>query len=254
MSNRSYACLSDAGRVHGTNDDRWFADPEFGLFLVTDGMAVSEPAQLVVDVLPNMIRHRLGQSADLEIAASSDLICSAIRDVSERVLAAALDEPGVPWLGLGATIALVVARGPHALLAHLGDSRIYLARDGRLHLMTRDHSWTEDLIRQGKLARDQVGPRASNGGPTRFAGMVDEAVTDTRLLHLQAGERLMLCTDGLNSMLDDPAIENVMLSHAEPAAACRALIDAANAAGGRDNVTVLIVAKESRGSAPAISS
>jgi protein phosphatase len=250
MSKCHYACVTDPGRVHSTNDDRWFADDALGMFLIADGMAVSEPAQLVVDVLPDIIRHRLGHSADLKTGTSADLVCSAIRAVSERILAAALDEPGVPWLGLGATIALAVVRWPDALLAHLGDSRIYLARGGRLELMTRDHSWTEDLIRQAKLVREQVDPRAFNGGPTRFAGMVEEAVADTRLLHLQAGDRLLLCSDGLNSMLDDSAIERVLNAHAEPESACRALIDAANAAGGKDNVTVLVVSACGAGSAP----
>lgn len=237
----AYACLSDRGLTHPGNQDRWFADPASGLFIVTDGMAVEEPAQLVVDLLPDAIRRCLGarpNPADASVAAA---IRSGIAEVSRCVHAAALEVPGVEWLGLGATIALALVDWPHALLAHLGDSRIYLLRRGRLELMTRDHSYVEELIQLGKLARADVDPRASTGGPTRFAGMTDEAVAETRLLALEAGDRLLLCSDGLPAMLDDSSVESILTAHPAQESACRALVDAANAVGGKDNITVVLI-------------
>jgi protein phosphatase len=241
MPTISYACLSDPGRTHLGNQDRWFADPALGLYFVTDGMAVEEPAQLVVDLLPDAIRHRLGSQPDPASASVAKAIGTAIAVVSRQVHETALKVPDLEWLGLGATIALALVKWPHALLAHLGDSRIYLWRGGRLEPMTRDHSFVEELVQLGKLTRADVDSRSFNGGPTRFAGMAEEAITETQVLTLAAGDRLLLCSDGLPAMLDDSHIETILNAHPTPEAACRALIDAANEAGGEDNVTVLVI-------------
>jgi protein phosphatase len=240
MTTLSHACLSDAGRTHESNQDRWFADPAYGLFIIADGMAVEEPAQTVVDLLPDVVRRRLGEAPDLSAESSAEAIRAAIAEVSEKVHGAALEASSCVWVGLGATIVLALVRGTRALLAHLGDSRVYLMRDRQLELMTRDHSRVEEFVRLGKLTREQAAQLKGNGGPTRFAGMADEAVADTRLVELRPGDRLLLCSDGLTSMLDDPAIARILTAHPTPASACRALIDAANHAGGEDNITVLI--------------
>src|SRR5262245_9945032 len=160
----SFACLSDRGLTHPENQDRWFADPALGLFIVADGMAVAEPAQLVVDLLPDALRRRMGARPNRTDESSALEVRAAIAEVSRRVQEAGLDAPGVPWLGLGATIVLALVNWPLALLAHLGDSRIYLMRDGKLQPMTRDHSYIEELIQLERLARADLDPRAPNGG------------------------------------------------------------------------------------------
>jgi protein phosphatase len=241
MTTPSHACLTNAGRTHEANQDRWFADPAYGLFIIADGMAVEEPAQIVVDLLPDIIRRRLGEAPDPSAESSAEAIRAAIAEVNQKVLAAALDESRGGWLGLGATIVLAVVRGMRALLAHLGDSRVYLMRDRHLESMTRDHSRVEELVRWGKFTREQADDLKGNGGPTRFAGMVDEAIAETRLLELRPGDRLLLCSDGLTFMLDDSAIARILGAHPTPTSACRALIDAANHAGGEDNITVIIL-------------
>jgi protein phosphatase len=242
MPTITFACLTDPGRTHSRNDDRWYADPGFGLFIVSDGMAVAEPPQLVVDLLPGLIQDRLGAEPNPLDESAAAAIRPAIAEVSEQIHATALEQPESGWLGLGATVAVAVVHWPHALLAHLGDSRIYLHRGGRLEAMTRDHSFVEYLVETGKLTRAQVTRTTFNGGPTRFAGMADEAVAETRLVELHEGDRLLLCSDGLPCMLDDAAIQDIMNAHLETQAACRALVDAATEAGGEDNITVIVVA------------
>jgi protein phosphatase len=236
-----HACLSDLGKTHEANEDRWYADPAFGLYLVSDGMAYAEPAQLVVDLLPDLLRSHLTDIADLTEPAAASVIQHAIRQVSRKIRSLAVDEPEKEWQGLGATIVLALVRPPQALLAHLGDSRIYRHRAGRLQAMTSDHSVLEGLIQVGKLAREDAQRYAFNGGPTRFAGMAGDAHADTRLLELQAGDRLLLCSDGLTCMLREDTIETILNEQPEPEEACQALVEAANAAGGDDNITVLIV-------------
>jgi protein phosphatase len=235
-----HACLTDRGRVHEGNEDRLFADPGYGLYIVADGMAVEEPAQLVVDLLPKVIRRVLGRTPDPADPATACGIRAAISEVSQSVRDAAMDELPGGWLGLGAVLVLALVRGSQALLAHLGDSRIYLLRDRRLELMTQDHSHAEELVRLGKLTREQAEKLRSDTGPTRFAGMEDEAVADTRLVELFDGDRLLLCSDGLTAMLDDTAIERILNARTDPAGACRALVGSANTSGGEDNVTVIL--------------
>jgi protein phosphatase len=241
MTILTHACLTDRGRAHPGNEDRWLADPVYGLYVVADGMAAEEPAQLVVDLLPQLLRKHGGANFDPTDGAFAERVRSAIAELSRQIHAAALEQPA-EWLGLGATIALALVRCPHALIAHLGDSRIYLLRGRQLEALTRDHSLVEELVGQGKLAREQVDRLAFNGGPTRFAGMADEAVADVRWIEFLEGDRLVLCTDGLPSMLDDIAIERMLNAHPQPEAACRALVDAANHAGGGDNITVIVIA------------
>ena len=145
------------------------------------------------------------------------------------------------WLGLGATLVVALVRDQYALLAHLGDSRIYFMRDEQMEPLTRDHSRVEEFVGLGKLTREEADQLRDNGGPTRFIGMTDKAVAEARLIELRAGDRLLLCSDGLTAMLDDMTIARNLSAHPNPTIACRALVDAANAAGGEDNITVLII-------------
>lgn len=241
MSTIRHACLSDLGKTHAGNEDRWYADPAFGLYLVSDGMAYAEPAQLVVDLLPNLLRSHLAGIAALTDQAAAPAVQMAIRDVSKKIRGIAFAEPPKEWEGLGATIVLALVSPPHALLAHLGDSRIYRHRSGLLEALTCDHSLVEELIQAGKLTREEVQQYAFNGGPTRFAGMVGDAHADTKLLELQQGDHLLLCSDGLTSMLRDEQIQAIMNERSSPEEGCRALVDAANAAGGEDNITALVL-------------
>ena len=245
MATITHACLTDRGYTHTGNEDRWLADPDYGLYLVADGMAAGEPAQLTVDLLPELILKHVGSILIRAERTCAERMRLAIAELSRRIHSIALEQQA-EWLGLGATIALALVRWPHALLAHLGDSRIYLLRGGRLKALTRDHSYIEEIIEHGRMAREEADRLEFNGGPTRFAGMADEAVADTRWIELQEGDRLLLCSDGLPEMLDDSAIERVLNANPTPEAGCRALVDGANEAGGEDNITVMVIAVSGR--------
>jgi protein phosphatase len=235
-----HACLTDRGRTHAGNEDRWIADPAYGLYVVADGMAAAEPAQLVVELLPQLLRKHIGASFKPMDEACAEAMRSAIAELSRQIHSTAVEQQA-EWLRLGATIALAFVRWPNALLAHLGDSRIYLLRERRLEAMTRDHSLIEELVAEGKVASEAVNRLAFNSGPTRFAGMTNDAVADTRWIELHEGDRLLLCSDGLPAMLDEIAIERILITHPNREATCRALVDAANDAGGEDNITVLLI-------------
>jgi PPM family protein phosphatase len=228
-----HACLSDPGRTHAANEDRWLADPVQGLYVVADGMADERPAQLAIDRLPELLVPRLAGIDDAGDPRAEEAIRAILAEVSEE--ARDLDTTG-------STVVLALVRGRRALLAHLGDSRIYLSREDRLRQLTRDHSLLQEMVDRGELTPDEAAAAKYNGGPTRFLGMWGEPDADVSVLDLQPGDRLLLCSDGLTAMLSDEELGRVLAREAAPAEACRRLIDAANAAGGADNITALVLA------------
>jgi protein phosphatase len=144
--------------------------------------------------------------------------------------------------GLGSTVVLALIRDNSALVAHMGDSRAYLSREQRLEQLTRDHTLAQLLVDCGEITSDQIATHPAQTQLTRFVGMQTQPMPETRLLELLLGDRLLLCSDGLTSMLDHDSISLILRRHQSPDVACQELIDAANEAGGKDNITVVIVA------------
>jgi protein phosphatase len=228
-----HACLSDRGLTHPGNEDRWLADAALGLYVVADGMADERPAQLTVDHLPDLLRTHLRGVADLADPQAAERLRAALAELSDQ--ARDLD-------CTGSTVVVALVRGPRALLAHLGDSRIYLLRRQQLRRLTRDHSLVQEMIDQGVLPAEEAERHRLDGGPTRFIGMWGEPVADVTVLDLCPGDRLLLCSDGLTAMLGDAELRTILTREPEPASACHGLVAAANAAGGADNITALVLA------------
>jgi PPM family protein phosphatase len=241
MTRLRHAGLSDPGRKHFTNEDCWLADAALGLYAVADGMADPVAPQLAVDHLPEFTRAALGAPPDLAGVDAPDRVRGLVEQLNERVRKQGMELYGI-FGGLGSTLVLALVQGRRALVAHLGDSRAYLLRAGTLEPLTRDHSQVTAMLDDGRLTPQEATSYRWNGGPTRFLGMTGKAVADVRAVELNAGDQLLLCSDGLPCMLTDEEIAAVLRDRLAPEDACRRLVDAANAAGGQDNVTVVIVA------------
>jgi serine/threonine protein phosphatase PrpC len=204
----THACLSDRGLTHTGNEDRWFANPAHGVYLVADGMADERPAQVIVDLLPGLLRKKLTGVVKLTDPRAARQVQAAITVVSELVR---------ERIHAGSTLVLVLVRGRRALVAHLGDSRVYLFRNDALEALTRDHSYVEEEIDRGVLTRAEADRLQCNGGPTRFIGMWGEPEAGLRLIDLHPGDRLLLCSDGLTAMLRDDQLGAILQAHAAPA-------------------------------------
>jgi protein phosphatase len=146
------------------------------------------------------------------------------------------------YAGMATTITGAVTIGDEAFIAHVGDSRAYLARGGRLERLTRDHTMAQALVDSGDLPSLGEAPGFMRrllvnclGGRSR-----DDVEVDVRRVHLTDGDRLLLCTDGLTDMVGEADIARALVAHPEPQEACRALVDLALEGGGRDNVTVVL--------------
>jgi protein phosphatase len=234
---------TDVGRVRDHNEDALFVNPKHGLFIVSDGMGGQQAgalaSEIVVKVLPPMLEERLGKlrrwSADIIRHVLSDAIMALSRELRAR----SADQAGLK--GMGATVVLVLIRGRRAYIAHMGDSRAYLFRRGWLTPLTDDHSIVGILLRQGEISEAQARKHPARGRLSRYVGMEGEVYPDVRVEALRKADRLLLCTDGLTGMISDIQIKRILKANREPQKASQALVDAANRAGGKDNVTVVMV-------------
>jgi protein phosphatase len=237
-----HAGLSDIGRVRADNQDRWTADPGLGLYVVADGMggaaAGGLAAQAVVATLPALVAQRLA-GLDLSETTAHDRLAAVLAELSAGLRRESRGKAGLD--GMGAAVVLAVIREGQALIAHLGDCRAYLFRQGRLEALTRDHTLAQLLLDCGEITPEEVADHPARSQLTRYVGMSAEAVPEVRWLPLCPGDRLLLCSDGLTSMVEEETMRATLARAATLCLACRRLIDEANSAGGRDNVTAVVV-------------
>ena len=238
-----YAALSDVGRVRKQNQDSWMADHKQGLFMVSDGMGGQArgdlASRIVVETLPPLLHNRLSGKLDLASPDTARIIKTALADLSRKVRDEGRKRPDLT--GLGATLVAALVRGYRAMLFHMGDSRAYLLREGKLSRLTRDHSIVQMLLDSGEIQPQDAAHHPAKGRITQAIGMKGRARADTQLVELTPGDRLMLCCDGLTDMLTDGDIERTLRRQTVPDTACKHLVAMANANGGRDNITVVLV-------------
>jgi serine/threonine protein phosphatase PrpC len=239
----TYAALTDKGRVREQNEDRWAADPANGIFLVSDGIgggfAGELASKIVAEVLPGALREKLAGQDDLRNPIAAQRVSAAIAEVSAEMRQKTKNEPGFD--GMGATVVLAVVRGDVALIAHMGDSRAYLFRRGRLTQLTRDHSITQLLIDSGDITEVEAKTHPSRGKLSRCVGMEGQPLPETSVVDLRGGDKILLCTDGLTGMVSGEEIGNTLSSRWRPKRQCERLVTQANEAGGVDNITVLVL-------------
>jgi len=234
--------MTDTGLVRAGNEDAWAVDVAQGLYIVADGMgghnAGEIAAQLVVESLPKLVQRRLSTMPRTS-AALARRLRSAVSRLSRDVYEQASEKPHL--YGMGATVVAAMIRGDEAIIVHMGDSRAYLLRDGRLRLLTRDHSVVQALIDAGDITPEEAEYHPDRNRITASIGMPGEPTPDSKRVHLRIGDKLLLCTDGLANMVDDAHVCQILRSTAPPETVCKDLIDAANTAGGDDNITVVVI-------------
>ena len=181
----------------------------------------------------------MAEIKDLGLPFAAKRLQAVLCELSGQLRAKTQSEPGLA--GMGATVVLGLIRRNQALIAHMGDSRAYLLRQLRLKRVTKDHSITQLLVEKGDITPAQAATHPTRGRLTRFVGMDGEPLPKVQLLVIRPGDRLLLCTDGLTSMVNDGRLRSILASRAGIGVTCKHLVDAANAAGGQDNVTALLV-------------
>ncbi len=243
-SNRTLAAFgaTDRGRSRKNNEDAFHVDTAAGLIIVSDGMGGQQAgevaARMVVTDLPKHLAAARAEGGLGQPPAAADALRRSIALVGKAVWGRG--ERHARLSGMGATVVAGLVADGWIAIGHLGDSRAYVLRHGVLERLTNDHTIAELLLAVGAItegvARDHFGRHALQ----KFVGLEDCPPADLGLLRLQPADRLLLCTDGLTGMIDDRTMGGVLLDVLDDEAACRRLIDLANAAGGSDNITVVV--------------
>ncbi len=245
-----HGAATDVGLVREVNEDAFLADAP--VFAVADGMGGHERG----DIASTFAIQELGRLApgEYDVRGGTDAVDSALREVQDRLLAydqeqrAATGADDSFAAGTTVVVALLVHAddGPRWLLANVGDSRVYRYTDRELEQVSVDHSLVQELVEAGRITAEDAAVHPSRNVVTRALGGGGlpsgiSAAADYYLLPLAAAERLLLCSDGVSGMVDDPAIADVLGRYDDPRDAADALVAAALAAGGRDNATAVVV-------------
>ncbi len=245
----SHWARSDVGRRREINEDFFVADSGLGLYLVADGMGGhaggSTASRLAAGTVRSSLQafrrngsapaERTGAGAGAEILQTLD---RSVREASATIFNAASEVPDLE--GMGTTLTALVIDGKAAHVAHVGDSRLYRLRDGRLEQLTDDHSLVNEQVRAGFITAEEAAHSRFRNIITRSVGFETEVTPDTFSFPLEAGDLFLLCSDGLNSMISDEQIRK-NLEKGRLDDVCTRLVAAANRAGGEDNITAVAV-------------
>ena len=228
---------SDVGRVREGNEDSFYAGST--VFAVADGMGGHQAGEVASRTALEPIAELDGQMFASQQDADESLV-EAITEANAAVVAEGDADPELA--GMGTTLTAAILRDGRVHLAHVGDSRAYLLRDGEsITQLTTDHTLVEQLVRDGRLSRDEAANHPQRSVVTRAIGVERQVQVDSLPpIVLQPGDQILLCSDGLTGPVDDAEIAR-LLERSDGDAAVQALIDAANDAGGPDNITVVLL-------------
>jgi PPM family protein phosphatase len=233
---------TDTGRQRRANEDSLLARSP--LFVVADGMGGAQAGEVASRIAVEAFKHGLDDPAEPELALSS-LALEANSRIHE------LSHSNAEQAGMGTTLTAVYVGEREVAIAHVGDSRAYCLRDGELLRLTDDHSLVDELVRQGRLTPEEAVEHPQRSVITRALGPEVVVEVDTRSFRARAGDVYLLCSDGLTTMVGEALLADVLRGHPRLKDAGEALIAAANEAGGRDNITVVLLRLEDVQAVPA---
>jgi len=236
---------SDIGRVRGNNEDYLDWDMERGLALLADGVggcnAGEVASRMAVTTLLEQLPYHYGGVSTPECIQQ---LRSAIEQANLRIYESA---QYAPFTGMSTTLAALWICGRQAVLAHVGDSRIYRLRNGTLTQVTVDHSLVQEMVASGVLSLEEAMLSTKRHIITRALGLKDRVESDITVAALRAGDRYLLCSDGLSDMVDEETMASLLMPEDAPDPMVDALIARANLQGGADNIAVLVVAVDHAG-------
>ena len=237
----STAFVTHAGKIRGFNDDSVAHDASTGVFVLADGMGGHNAGDVAAEMATRIVIERLSEGTTG--AKGADRVRDAVQEANQAICRASRSDS--TRSGMGTTLAIALFGESRVTIAHVGDSRIYRLRDGRLKLLTRDHSVLQEQAETGLLDRESARISQNRSLVTRALGAGYDATPEIGEVDVLPDDIFLLCTDGLNDMVDDADIE---LALAELGCnldmTAEVLVDLANDNGGQDNISVLLVRVE----------
>lgn len=242
--------VSDTGRKRPHNEDSAVTDPVTGLAVVADGMggykagevASAIAAKAILDTVRGDIQNLSPESADSvdpELSAESGLVRESIIGANRHIFKTATEVPQCQ--GMGTTVVVVLFHDNRVIVAHVGDSRVYRLRDGDLSQITNDHSLVQELIDRGFFTPEEAEANTPKNLVTRALGIDETVEVDVSEQAAKTGDIYLLCSDGLNDMVDDEEIRLTLSKYSgNLAEAAHELVRLANESGGKDNISVVL--------------
>jgi len=252
----SFAAATDVGRQRDHNEDNFLIDKKLRLFLVADGMGGHAAGEVASSIAVHEIRDTINQHKELidryrvDVPAVQpyeilQVLENAIQAACSAVFQRAQAEPDKRGMGTTATVLLIAGGGDHlrGFIAHVGDSRVYLARQNQCHVLTEDHSLMNELVRRGKLNREQIESspyKQYKNAVTRAVGVNQSVEVDTFDFDILPGDRFLICSDGMYAYVDDSVLPK-QLADGDVKDVPKKLVDVANGGGGHDNITAVVI-------------
>jgi serine/threonine protein phosphatase PrpC len=240
---------TDVGRRREHNEDAYLVDRSLGLFVVADGMGGhaggGTASRLAVETIQEFVRAARSARPDVFRPADGvddsplpDVLRESVEAACARIFQTAQDDPELS--GMGTTVTAALVDGRLAFVAHVGDSRCYLLREGRIYQVSEDHSLVNEQLKAGTISADEAKRSRFKNIITRSVGFEQQVQVDLMGVELEAGDALVLCCDGLSNLVDDPEILQIV-DESPLEAAPERLVALANGRGGDDNITVIVI-------------
>lgn len=244
--------LTDTGRTRTNNEDSIALDEECGLAVLADGMGGYNAGEVASSMATTFVKTELGRwlreasagATEADVRRAMD-IC--VDNANRAIFDAASSNP--QYAGMGTTLVVASFREGRLLVGHVGDSRAYRMRGGRLMQVTRDHSLLQEQIDAGMITQEQAAFSSNKNLVTRAVGVEDTVLLELHMHEVLADDLYLMCSDGLSDMLDDEAIAQLLDTNHSLQDIGDALVDAANEAGGKDNIAVILVRVRGGGNA-----
>ncbi|MCD6060265.1 MAG: protein phosphatase [Moraxellaceae bacterium] len=236
MKSPIFAGLTDPGRQRDHNEDAYALAPELGIAVLADGMGGHNAGDVASDIAVNTTMAILRQTAGL---SAHDRLETAVQAAHAGIREKAASS--ARYHGMGTTVVALLLDGAKLTVAHVGDSRLYRLRRGQLTALTRDHSLLQEFIDKGLYTPEEARAKVARNILTHALGLEEALKLDIGQHATEAGDRYLICSDGLYEMVNDTEIAALLGRGGKPADICPVLVELANAKGGKDNITVVVI-------------
>ena len=233
------AARTDVGIVRSGNEDNYLMLADHGIFIVADGMGGHAAGEVASEMAVRITSQAIGSVRGLTDEEASERVRTAIRAANDAIFERTLSEQDKRGMGTTATV-LVLLPGRY-LIGQVGDSRVYLLRDGALKQLTKDHSYVQEQVDAGFLTPEQARYHPYSNVITRCVGASPDVQPDVYSGDVRVGDLFLVASDGLTGMVDDRRLQILLMSRAEPERKVHALISEANGRGGLDNITAIVI-------------
>ena len=227
--------------IRSGNEDSFAVDAnaERGLFVVADGMGGHAAGEVASEMAVQILQRELADLRDVESEPAGERLMSALKRANKAIHDRTIAE--VDKQGMGTTVSVLVIAGRKYLIGQVGDSRVYLLRDGALRQLTKDHSYVQEQVDAGFLTPEQARYHPYSNVITRCVGASPEVEPDIYIGEVRVGDLFLVASDGLTGMVDDRRLQQLLLARVAPERLVHLLISEANGRGGLDNITAIVV-------------